>query len=178
MQGIQYSILFLLELIVKLHNRGPGTAPLQFFDYIDAEDVPHIVHEEQEVDIPMQMDQEQHELEMDYIKVVHHPNADIAEQIFRFDDYCGPESFRTDESIDGKYYGSLDDLERPWRPFRTKLNFEVADVMLDTHMNTQQTEQIWPSFTRQSSIRILSPLPMPKTFRMFGTLHAKRALIR
>ncbi|KAF9034047.1 hypothetical protein BJ165DRAFT_1410070 [Panaeolus papilionaceus] len=30
--------------------------------------------------------------------------------------------------------------ERPWRPFRTRLDFEIADLMLETHMNRRQVD--------------------------------------
>ncbi|KAF9045535.1 hypothetical protein BJ165DRAFT_1415498 [Panaeolus papilionaceus] len=30
--------------------------------------------------------------------------------------------------------------ERPWRPFRTRLDFEMADLMLETHMNRRQVD--------------------------------------
>jgi len=87
------------------------------------------------------LDQEEpDELEVDDIKVVHHPNAGITERRFHFDDYCGAESFKT--PLDTSNYYSLDDLERPWRPFRTRLDFDAAEIMLDTHMNSQQTERM------------------------------------
>jgi len=77
---------------------------------------------------------------VDDIKVIHHPSARIEERVFAFDDYCGTDSFRPEPS--GVAPLSSEDLERPWRPFRTKLDFEVAEVVLDAHMNTLQTEKL------------------------------------
>ena len=77
---------------------------------------------------------------VDDIKMIHHPNARIEERVFAFDDYCGADSFRPEPS--GVAPLSPQDLERPWRPFRTKLDFEVAEVVLDAHMNTLQTEKL------------------------------------
>jgi hypothetical protein len=77
----------------------------------------------------------EHDLEADDIRLVFHPSAGIPEQYHHFDDYCGMES-TPDFSGPPPTHGESD---RPWRPFRTKLDFEIAEVMLDAHMNTAQT---------------------------------------
>ena len=62
----------------------------------DMENVPHISHElhEQEDDsIQLEQEQPDEEVQVNDIKVVHHPNAGITKTIFHFDDYCGAESF-------------------------------------------------------------------------------------
>jgi hypothetical protein len=80
-----------------------------------------------------------HELEADDIKVVFHPSTAILDQLFHFDDYCGPESIPDLASPDDQ--ASLLNI-KPWHPFRTKLDFEVAEVMLDAHMNRKQMERM------------------------------------
>jgi hypothetical protein len=80
------------------------------------------------------------ELEQDDIKVVFHPSTGIPNQLYRFDDYCGTESTAAHPG----HTSSLPPVDgsRPWRPFRTKLDFELAEVMLDAHMNGAQTERL------------------------------------
>jgi len=110
----------------------------------DAASISHAGYDlggQEDINIPIRLGQEEpDELEVDDIKVIHHPNAGIVECRFHFDDYCGsdPDSNPLDYA---KYY-SVDDLERPWRPFRTRLDFEVAEIMLDAYMNSQQTERM------------------------------------
>jgi hypothetical protein len=91
----------------------------------------------QEYDIPPSVE---HQLEADDIKLVFHPSAAIPEQLFHFDDYCGSESI---PDLANPPHSSPDIVETsPWRPFRTKLDFEVAELMLDAHMNAKQTERM------------------------------------
>ena len=82
-----------------------------------------------------------HDLQADDIKIVFHPNSQIPIQFFRFDDYCGVESIANldDQSLSDS---NGRDNSKPWRPFRTKLDFEIAEVMLDAHMNMKQTEKM------------------------------------
>jgi hypothetical protein len=87
-----------------------------------------------------------HELEQDDIRVVFHRSTGIPDQFYHFDDYCGTEStgHLTDAHLSGESSSQPEDRlgARPWRPFRTKLDFEVAEVMLDAHMNGSQTERM------------------------------------
>jgi hypothetical protein len=133
-QGIYKVIIFWIS--TDKHIAGPGNP----FDDGEEASLHAATQHEQEVDVPIQMDPDDDEVEIDDIKVVHHPHSGITQRIFRFDDYCGAESFKTDEIKGCGLSG--DDLERPWRPFRTRLDFEIAEVMLDAHMNTPQTERM------------------------------------
>ena len=79
------------------------------------------------------------ELEQDDIKVVYHSSTGIPEQLYHFDDYNGAEATYPVNPVSSSQNGIQ---ERPWRPFRTKLDFEIAEVMLDAHMNEAQTERM------------------------------------
>ena len=78
------------------------------------------------------------ELEQDDIKVVYHSST-IPEQLYHFDDYNGAEATYPVNPVSSSQNGIQ---ERPWRPFRTKLDFEIAEVMLDAHMNAAQTQRM------------------------------------
>ena len=79
------------------------------------------------------------ELEQDDIKVVYHSSTGIPEQLYHFDDYNGAEATYPVNPVSSSQNGIQ---ERPWRPFRTKLDFEIAEVMLDAHMNAAQTQRM------------------------------------
>ncbi|KAJ3505987.1 hypothetical protein NLJ89_g7124 [Agrocybe chaxingu] len=66
-----------------------------------------------------------------------------APDIFSFIDYCGMESTMEPRDLDP----SLD--KQPWRPFATRLDFEFAEVFLDSHMNQRQIDTLI-SLVRQS----------------------------
>ncbi|CAA7262266.1 unnamed protein product [Cyclocybe aegerita] len=72
----------------------------------------------------------------DDIKIVYHPSTGKAPDIFSFIDYCRMESTMEPRDLDP----SLD--KQPWRPFATRLNFEFAEVFLDSHMNQRQIDTL------------------------------------
>jgi hypothetical protein len=65
----------------------------------------------------------------DDIKIVYHPHSGKPDEIFHLEDYSSslpqPTNIPTEEN--------------PWRPFRTRTDFEIAELILDTHMNKDQT---------------------------------------
>jgi hypothetical protein len=65
----------------------------------------------------------------DDIKIVYHPHCGKPDKIFHLEDYNSslprPTNIPTEEN--------------PWRPFRTRIDFEIAELILDTHMNKNQT---------------------------------------
>ena len=82
----------------------------------------------------------------DDIMISCHPSSGHdTPEFLPFDEYC---SFKFDsESGDGPTSDSDDILlpelvksKQPWKPFHTRLDFEVAEVMLSAHMNKRQTE--------------------------------------
>jgi hypothetical protein len=85
------------------------------------------------------------ELEQDDIKVVFHGSTGIPDQLYHFDDYCGTDStvHSTDLHSSLASSPSPKDGLRPWHPFKTKLDFEIAEVMLDAHMNAAQCSRLF-----------------------------------
>jgi len=79
------------------------------------------------------------QLEQDDIKVVYHSSTGIPEQLYHFDDYNGLEAAYSINPVSSSQDRTW---EKPWHPFRTKLDFEIAEVMLDAHMNEAQTERM------------------------------------
>jgi hypothetical protein len=67
-------------------------------------------------------------LQNDDIKIVYHPHCGKPEEIFHLEDYNIP---RPTTNIPTE--------ENPWRPFRTRTDFEIAELILATHMNKDQT---------------------------------------
>jgi hypothetical protein len=67
--------------------------------------------------------------QIDDIKIVYHPHCGKPEEIFHLEDYNSslprPTNIPTEEN--------------PWRPFRTRTDFEIAELILATHMNKDQT---------------------------------------
>lgn len=72
------------------------------------------------------------------ICIVYHPSALEDEQRFSFEDFCGqPEGEEQNHETILASFTHQD----PWRPFPTRLDFDLAEVMLDSHMNTEQMER-------------------------------------
>src|SRR6266700_413567 len=66
---------------------------------------------------------------LDDIKIVYHSHCGKPDQIFRLEDYNSSLPPPTNAPTE----------ENPWRPFRTRTDFEIAELILDTHMNKDQT---------------------------------------
>ena len=72
------------------------------------------------------------DLHLDDIKIEFHPNSGKPAQIFHFDEYTSSSKTSLNNPIDSE----------PWKPFRSCLDFEIAELMLDTHMNKSQTNRL------------------------------------
>ena len=68
--------------------------------------------------------------EFDDIRTEFHPNSGRPPKVVHFADYG-----REQESAQRTFRRP----KKPWRPFRTRLDFEVAELILDTAMNAKQT---------------------------------------
>jgi hypothetical protein len=66
---------------------------------------------------------------IDDIKIVYHPYCGKPEEIFHLEDYNSSLPQPTDIPTE----------EKPWRPFRTRTDFEIAELIFATHMNKDQT---------------------------------------
>jgi hypothetical protein len=72
------------------------------------------------------------------ICIIHHPSALEDEQRFSFEEFCShPEGKEQDQQAILDLFAH----EAPWNPFPTRLDFDLAEVMLDSHMNTKQIER-------------------------------------
>ncbi|PPQ74821.1 hypothetical protein CVT26_005455 [Gymnopilus dilepis] len=63
------------------------------------------------------------------IRIEYHPSTEQPPDTYSFDQYCSfPQEPAPPFVVD----------KTPWRPFRTKIDFEVAEIMLDGHLNRRQ----------------------------------------
>jgi len=108
-------------------------------DLYDAGGVEDHIEDPPEHDIDLIVPVE-HVLKPDDIRLVFHPNTGIPPQYYHFDDYCGTESTPDVSSLPQSPERGEGDM--PWRPFSTKLDFEMAEVMLDAHMNAAQIKRM------------------------------------
>jgi len=72
--------------------------------------------------------------QLDDIKVEYHPRSGHLTQLFQFNEYMNqlPESNNVDIPPDPE----------PWKPLHSHLDFELAELILDTHMNKNQTNAL------------------------------------
>ncbi|KAF8956124.1 hypothetical protein BDZ97DRAFT_1907300 [Flammula alnicola] len=89
---------------------------------------------EAEIHPPTGLDNEQ-EPEMNEIRIEYHPHSLMETESFSFQEYTdSPEELEPNSAIPKD--------ENPWRPFPTRLDFEVSEVMLDAHMNRRQIKKM------------------------------------
>lgn len=87
------------------------------------------------------------------IRIEYHPSAKLIMETYTFEEYCNNSDLEPTE----EYLRSLaaeighnsveistdkTDPKRPWRPFATCLDFELAEIILDSHMNSAQIDQV------------------------------------
>ena len=77
---------------------------------------------------------------LDDIKTVYHPHSGLASHVQRFQDY-GTSQSHEDPSIPTE----------PWRPFRTRLEFEIAELALATYMNEDEVNTLCSLVHRAAS---------------------------
>ncbi|KAF9554728.1 hypothetical protein CPC08DRAFT_696425 [Agrocybe pediades] len=119
----------------------------------------------------------------DSIRIVTHPNASKPEKVYTFSEFCAAQdeaaqSIETLQDSDGttnppkNSAGTSSNV--PWRPFRSRQDFELAELSLDTHMNSQQLSRlfdiIWTSMPPPASNQAQVTTPI--------TLHSKLQLDR
>lgn len=78
---------------------------------------------------------------MDDIKVKFHPKANIPDQIYSFDDYSQAESTPLNGSSFEPVVNTTDGRP-PWYPFNTRTDFELAELMVDAHLNNSQVKAL------------------------------------
>ncbi|KAG1903490.1 uncharacterized protein F5891DRAFT_946968 [Suillus fuscotomentosus] len=70
---------------------------------------------------------------LDDIKVEHHPNSGIKAQIYPFN------NFHRRPATSSAY---TTPNNHPWRPFQSRLEFEVAELALEVGLNNEQTDRL------------------------------------
>ncbi|KAF8832795.1 hypothetical protein HHX47_DHR1001873 [Lentinula edodes] len=73
------------------------------------------------------------EIQLDDIKIEYHPNSGRKPVIVHFDDFGRSEDVNK---------GSIPPNRTPWHPWRSRMDFEVASLALDCHMNKQKTDKL------------------------------------
>lgn len=75
------------------------------------------------------------------ICVEYHPKSGLKAAHFPFYKFSPEKAAGIDTTPDtaaGNNSPAVD--QRPWRPFSSRLDFELADLILESHMNSQQTD--------------------------------------
>ncbi|KAH7870089.1 uncharacterized protein C8R40DRAFT_1073545 [Lentinula edodes] len=73
------------------------------------------------------------EIQLDDIKIEYHPNSGWKPVIVHFDDFGRSKDVNK---------GSIPPNCTPWHPWRSRIDFEVASLALDCHMNKQKTDKL------------------------------------
>ncbi|KAG1814111.1 hypothetical protein EV424DRAFT_1348837 [Suillus variegatus] len=79
--------------------------------------------------------------ELDDIKVEHHPHSQIPSTVHRFSEFS--RSCPTEDYVPRN--------DSPWEPFRTRLDFEVAEIALEAAMTKDQTNRLLNLIHRSAS---------------------------
>ena len=82
-----------------------------------------------------------HSPSLNDIKILYHPHSGRATEHIRLDDYRSRVSGSVPKT-NPSFSESKPPLEEPWYPFRSRLDFEVADFALNTHLNKTETETL------------------------------------
>lgn len=80
-------------------------------------------------------DLEYREFEVDDIKVVHHPKSGIPTQVHAFGD------FKRHPAHHSSWSAPEPDAQ-PWRPFKSRLEFDIAEIALEAALNNAQTDRL------------------------------------
>ena len=70
---------------------------------------------------------------LDAIKIEYHPSSGLPSKIIDFEDYREQEE---------KIYKLGDNISEPWRPFRTRYDFEFAELIHETFATKDQTTRL------------------------------------
>lgn len=93
------------------------------------------------------------------IRVEYHPNSGRQADVFKFNDYCQPTTAVNTPA----------DPE-PWAPFRTREDFEFAEIALETGMSMGQVDALIKLFHKcikgEGSFTISSHKDMADTFKI------------
>ena len=83
--------------------------------------------------------------EKDEIRVEYHPSSGQQPQHFSFDDYQEMYGFSADDiPLDNTatFQDEPKNQRAPWWPFSSQLDFEIAELIQETHMNERQTNSL------------------------------------
>ncbi|KAG1738384.1 uncharacterized protein EDB91DRAFT_1237752 [Suillus paluster] len=80
-------------------------------------------------------DLEYHEFEVDDIKVVHHPKSRIPTKVHVFGDFKRHPAHHSS-------WSTPEPDAQPWRPFKSRLEFDIAEITLEAALNNAQTDHL------------------------------------
>ncbi|KAG2143770.1 uncharacterized protein EDB93DRAFT_1241355 [Suillus bovinus] len=76
-----------------------------------------------------------HEFQLDDIKVEHHLGSGIPTKVFAFNDFtCRPAHHSS--------WSAPEPDAQPWCPFRSRLEFNIAEIALEAALNNEQTDHL------------------------------------
>ncbi|KAG2047497.1 hypothetical protein BDR06DRAFT_1013796 [Suillus hirtellus] len=75
------------------------------------------------------------EFQVDDIKVEHHPNSRIPTKVHAFGDFkCHPAHYSS--------WSAPEPDAQPWRPFKSRLEFDITEIALEAALNNAQTDRL------------------------------------
>lgn len=77
----------------------------------------------------------QRDIELDDIKVEYHPKSGIPTKVQAFGDFKRQPAHYSS-------WSAPDPDTRPWRPFKSRLEFDVAEIALKAALNNEQTDRL------------------------------------
>ncbi|KAF8910223.1 hypothetical protein CPB84DRAFT_1938167 [Gymnopilus junonius] len=77
--------------------------------------------------------------EVDDIKIEFHPKSGKGPEFLHFDDYLGPQNKPQNDEVPN---------DEPWEPFHSRLDFEIAELMLESHLNAEQSTALLSLFRK------------------------------
>lgn len=79
------------------------------------------------------------EVQFQLIEVEHHPTSRRDADTYSFEEFCNdPDEEKEDYRVVLEQFAH----RTPWSPFPTRIDFELAEVMLDSHMNANHIDRL------------------------------------
>ncbi|KAG1879315.1 hypothetical protein C8R48DRAFT_744923 [Suillus tomentosus] len=94
--------------------------------------VDHHVDFAYDVDYPVHEPEPARTFSRDDIKMEHHPSSNIEAEVYAFNDFKHRPAVPLEPPSNTE----------PWRPFHSRLEFEVAELALEAGLNNEQTDQL------------------------------------
>lgn len=116
------------------------------------------------------------DLQYDDYKTVHHPHSKLSTTVCRFEDYSPHE----DTSASNKEDAPETD-KTPWSPFRTRLDFEFAELIQECRMNKPQTDRliklISTALDSPEQFQLIDEEDLAKTWESARDIHVSKVCV-